>query len=78
VSARDLTRSEREVLAAIRKVTSDGWPASVREIASERGNSMSRTYEALTVLVEAGAVLEHPRRSKGGYMPNPKYVESTA
>jgi DNA-binding IclR family transcriptional regulator len=71
---RALTQREQEVLDAIREITADGWPASVREIATARGNSISSTYEALGTLIDLDAVREHPRRGKGGYLPNPEFV----
>jgi DNA-binding IclR family transcriptional regulator len=70
---RALTKREREVLAAIREIASDGWPVSVREVVATRGNSVSGTYVAMEALVALGAIRQHPRRRMGGYLPNPDF-----
>lgn len=66
-----LSDGERRCLAALRRVTADGWPATVREVMVEQGHaSPTYTFECLGVLEQMGLVKRNPRRpGTGGFLP---------
>lgn len=60
--------SVASVLIALRQITADGWPASVREITEATEDvSPSTTYRNLRVLERRGLAVQHPRRPIGGW-----------
>lgn len=48
-------------LMALRNLTRDGWPASVREVAREAGCASSTAHEWLQKLEREGLAERHPR-----------------
>ncbi len=69
-----MTDAQARVLAALRRVCADGWPANVREVAEEAGlASAGNTFERLVQLEALGLVETNPRQPtrKGGWRPTP-------
>ena len=65
-----MTPAQARVLDALRKVTADGWPASVREVGDAVGHaSPSTTHMMLRDLERLGLAVQHPRRPVGGWLP---------
>lgn len=66
-----MTGQER-VLAALKEITADGWPASVREVGAACGfTSPSTTHLHLHRLRSLGLAVQHPRNDAGGWLPAP-------
>lgn len=62
--------SRQAVMSAVRVVTADGWPASVREVQAVSGHASPSTVQVHLERLEAdGWVARHPRRKSGGWMP---------
>lgn len=60
--------SGASTLTALRRLTADGWPASVREIMAEAGDcSPSTTQHHLQELQRRGLAEQHPRRPYSGW-----------
>lgn len=75
-----ITDAQARVLEALRVVTADGWPASVRELGEVCGmSSTSTVWYHLLALEEAGVVKAHPRASgrRGGWLPVERLPEGT-
>lgn len=71
-----LTASQERVLAALRELTEDGWPASVREVGALCGHaSPSTTHSHLQTLERLGHAARHPRHERGAWFPIPTPVE---
>ncbi len=62
-----LTRAQTRALAALERLTEDGWPVSVRELQAELGCATSTAWDYLIELERVGLVERHPRNPKGGY-----------
>lgn len=64
------THAQEHVLKALRRVTEDGWPATVREVARAASlASASTTHYHLIALERLGLAGKHPRNPCGGWRP---------
>ncbi len=62
------TPAQLRVLHALRDVTADGWPATVREVMRAAGyRSTSTAQRHLENLERLGRAVRHPRNSAGGW-----------
>ncbi len=64
-----MTPASRKILAALRILTLDSWPATTREVAIQAGKSVSTAHYHLVALREEGLVYSHPRNPQGGWLP---------
>lgn len=65
-----LTPAQQRVLDALRDLTQDGWPTTVREVGAELGfGSPSTAHHHLLNLQDLGYAKQHPRRPAGGWLP---------
>ena len=68
--SREATHAQLHVLDALRRVTEDGWPATVREVMrAAHLSSPSTAHNHLTMLELYGLALKHPRNQAGGWKP---------
>lgn len=64
-----VTDAQARVLKALREIVSDGWPATVREIAAHVGlRSLENVHYHLHALKALGLAQQHPRNPKGGWL----------
>ena len=64
-----LTEAQRRTYDALRNITVDGWPASVREVMQEAGLASPDTaHKHLHALRKLGYARQHPRNERGGWM----------
>lgn len=65
-----MTDAEQRTLTALRELTADGWPASVREVGEKAGMTSSSTpHVHLSSLERQGLAHRHPRLERGGWLP---------
>lgn len=63
-----LTPAQTRVLEAVRRLTSDGWPAAIREIGVEAGLTSTSTVHLHLHSLQALGLIEHcPRNPKLGW-----------
>jgi repressor LexA len=64
-----VTEAQGRVLEALRSVTADGWPATVREVMLEAGLASPSTVHAHLVALERLGLAETNRSRRMGWRP---------